>query len=60
MEDQLWKELSMAIFRKQKQPFEGSEIVLEIVQNQYQVCFNPKRFLRIKSFKLLKLNSTLT
>ena len=42
MGDQLWKEISMDTFQKQKPPFEGREIVLEIVRNQYQVCLNPE------------------
>ena len=50
MEDQLWKEISMGISRKQKPPFEGREIVLETVQNQYQVFLNPKNF-QAKMFK---------
>ena len=48
MEDQLWKEISMDISRKQKPQFKGREIVLEIVQNQYQVCLNPTLKLRRK------------
>lgn len=48
MEDQLWKEISMGISRKQRPPFAGPEIVLEIVQNQYQVCLNPTLKIRRK------------
>ena len=61
MGDQLWKEISMDTFRKQKPPFEGREIVLEIVQNQYQVSLDPSGLLWIYDVvKIVKIEQKIT